>query len=717
MLLNGDQCESLLHDALARWQGVQMVDPLWVADARSRHGASSSIDDGVAIARERRAGRVVLGEVWQFRDTIHVRGLLYDAGGKRLVREQSVRIAPDLNDAQVRFQELADSLLTGRGLATGPPPRNAGQFSLPAWRAFQDGYAALQRWDLDSAKAKLRMALTLDPNYGAAQLWLAQTLAWSGDEPKSWRSLAAGALVSHDSLAPRDRGMAQAMLALAESRYPDACGKFRALLAQDSLDFAAWFGLGECQGKDSLVLRDSASPTGWRFRSSYHAAVNAYRRALEIVPSVHQAFEGEAYTRLPRLLFTETNRLRHGYALVPDTIRFAAYPTLQRDTVEFLPRPVTEAVATEPGSIPASISAAVGHNREVLRDVATTWVRAYPDRAEPHETLALVLETLGELIAGKAPGVSALDEIRRARKTATDASQRLRLGSIEARFLLKAERMVALRGLADSVLAANPNPTMDDARQLRGLAALTGRVRLAARLQRKAAPDYTFLTPEWEEVTVPLHLTDAALGLFAYSTFGTPADSLQTLEQRVERLIPSYVEPLKRERARQAMLDGPAVLAFPERGLGPMHRAKAGGNYLLEMQWEIARRDTAAFRNHLRRIHQNQRGLRPGDVSFDATYHTARLLLQLGDTAEATQTLDLPLEALPTLGSSIVDWLPEAATLVRGMALRAELAGRAGDSTAASRWAKDVLVLWSAADQELQPTVTKMRGLVGGEGN
>ena len=64
MLLNGDQCESLLHDALARWRGVQMVDPLWVSDARSRRGGASSIADGIAIARERRAGRIVLGEVW-----------------------------------------------------------------------------------------------------------------------------------------------------------------------------------------------------------------------------------------------------------------------------------------------------------------------------------------------------------------------------------------------------------------------------------------------------------------------------------------------------------------------------------------------------------------------------------------------------------------------------------------------------------------------------
>jgi hypothetical protein len=205
------------------------------------------------------------------------------------------------------------------------------------------------------------------------------------------------------------------------------------------------------------------------------------------------------------------------------------------------------------------------------------------------------------------------------------------------------------------------------------------------------------------------------LGLFAYSAFGTPTDSLVALEQRVERLIPSYVEAGRRERARQAMLDGPAVLAFPERGLRPMHRAKAGGNYLLEMQWELARGDTAAFRKHHLKIREVQRDIRPGDVAFDGTYHEAWLLLEAGDTAAATRLLDLSLEALPTLGTAVIDQLPEVATLVRGMALRAELAGRPGDSTTAKRWAKNVLLLWSGADGELQPTVKRMRELVGGQ--
>jgi serine/threonine protein kinase len=708
LLLNGDQCESLLHDALARWRGVQMVDPLWVADARSRHASTSSIDDGVAIARERRAGRVVLGEVWQFQDTIYVRGLLYDASGKRLVREQSVRISSDLSDAQARFQELADSLLIGGGLVGGVPPRGGGRLSLPAWHAFQDGYAALQRWDLDSAKAKLRQALAIDPTYGMAQLWLAQVSAWAGEEPESWKQYAAGALASSDSLGPRDHELGEAMLALAEQRFPLACERFRDLIARDSLDFAAWFGLGDCHGKDPLVVRDSTG-AGWSFRGSYHAAVNAYRRALELVPSAHLAFRGETFHRLPDLLYTEPNQIRKGYALTPDTVRFGAFPSMTRDTLEFLPRPMTDVVAAEPGAIPATVNAAVSHNRELMREIATTWLRAFPNRADAHETMAMVLETLGELTAGRSKDLSALSEVRRARAMATAPGQALRLANMETRFLVKTEQMAAARALADSVLRAHPKPTLDDARQLRGLAALTGHVHLAAQLQRRAAPEVTFLTSAWEEVNVPLQLADAALGLFAYSAFGTPTDSLVALEQRVERLIPSYVEPGMRSRARQAMLDLPAVLAFPERGIRPMHRPKAGGNYRLEMQWELARGDTTALRRDFDELREIRRNTHPGDVAFDGTYHEARLHLAIGDTAEATHLLDLSLNALPTLGTYLLDQLPQVATLVRGMALRAELAAAAGDGKSAKHWAGMVATLWAQSDPELAPLVERMR--------
>jgi tetratricopeptide (TPR) repeat protein len=440
LLLNGDQCESLLHDALARWHGVRIVDPLWVADARSRRLGSVRVEDGVAIARQRLAGRVVMGEVWQFQDTIHVRGLLYDAAGNQLLREHSVRIAPDLSDAQARFQELADSLLIGGG-AAGTPPGEAGRLSLPAWREFQEGFAALQRWDLDSAKAKLKQALIIDPTYGTAQLWLALVLDWAGEDPKTWKTYAAGALASNDSLPPRDRVLAEALLALSSGDFPQACQAFQDVIARDSLDFAAWFGLGDCHARDPLVVKDS-SGEGWHFRGSYEAAVKAYRRALEIVPSVHLAFRGQAFHRLPELLYTETDRIRQGYALQGrDTVRFGAFPTMSRDTLEFEPHLLTEVVAAEPGAIPATTATAVSRNRELMREIATTWVRAFPDRADAHETLALVLETLGELTVGRSKDFSALSEIHRARATATEPAQALRLANIETRLLVKSEQM------------------------------------------------------------------------------------------------------------------------------------------------------------------------------------------------------------------------------------------------------------------------------------
>jgi hypothetical protein len=183
------------------------------------------------------------------------------------------------------------------------------------------------------------------------------------------------------------------------------------------------------------------------------------------------------------------------------------------------------------------------------------------------------------------------------------------------------------------------------------------------------------------------------------------------LEDRVERLIPSYVAPGRRTKVRQALLDHPTLLAFPERGIRPMHRKKAG-RYLLQMQWLLGQKDTTGLRESFKQIKEVQRDLRPGDVAFDATYHEAWLLLAIGDTTQATQLLDLSLDALPTMRTEILDQLPQIATLVRGMALRADLAARANDPATARRWARNVLLLWSSADPELQPTVHRMQSLM-----
>ena len=93
-------------------------------------------------------------------------------------------------------------------------------------------------------------------------------------------------------------------------------------------------------------------------------------------------------------------------------------------------------------------------------------------------------------------------------------------------------------------------------------------------------------------------------------------------------------------------------------------------------------------------------------------YLTARLLLALGDTAGAARYMDGSLETLSRAYSALLAYLPMAGTLVRMMALRAELAAARGETSIASRWASAVVALWSGAEPVLQPTVERMRGIV-----
>src|SRR3989449_8630082 len=118
-----------------------------------------------------------------------------------------------------------------------------------------------------------------------------------------------------------------------------------------------------------------------------------------MVPSVPLALRGDASARLPSLLFTETNVFRGGYALTPDTVLFGAWPTLDHDTLAFVPYVLKDLLAGRPGTERAdfAVERAVAHNREVLRSITAEWVRVFPNSADALEAHGRTLETLGEL--------------------------------------------------------------------------------------------------------------------------------------------------------------------------------------------------------------------------------------------------------------------------------------------------------------------------------
>src|SRR5438128_1028121 len=716
VLLNGDQCELLIYDAFRRWADVRVMDGLRVDDQRLRRGnPPATLREALATARQLRSGLLVWGQAGEFGDSVQVHAAVYDVASGDVVRAHAIHFSKDLHELGRKFDELADSLL----LNPHSPSAAAGAIGtdrLAAWRAYSSGDSAVGVWDFPAAARLFGAAIAIDPQYPQANLWLAQVSEWVGESASQWRSFAVAALASARPLGPQDRARAEALLAMADRRFDQACARYRQLLSRDSLDFTAWFGLGECHRQDRLVVKDATSASGWRFRGSYQTALEAYRRALQIVPSVHLAFRGDAFARLPSLLFTETNVFRGGYALTPDTVLFGAWPTLDHDTLAFVPYVLKDLLAGRRGSELADlVERAVAHNREVLRSITAEWVRVFPNSADALAAHARTLETLGEIetAGGGSEERSALAMIRRARHYAGDSTQAFRLAVAETRLLLKRAEFDHPRALADSLLGARRADEPAVAGDLARLAVLTGHVHRAAELLPRSEPESVMTSPQGVEIRVHPRITQAALRLLVYSAVGAPLDSVTALERRIERDVLVYIDASRRTVVRQSAMDLPAVQTFPELGLHAVHRAKAGGLYLMEWQWGLAHGDTTGVRGRVAAKLAERKGRVPGDVAIDFTFQESRLLLQLGDTLTATEYLGRSLDALPTLGTTLLSWVSESAGLVRAMALRAELAAHAGDVATARRWGRAVGTLWSDADAPLRPTVERMRILAG----
>ena len=718
-LVNGDQCELLLSQAFGRWTDVRLADPLRVHDARTRRGDQPmTLDQAERLAKDVGAGMLVWGDVSTVGDSIQITAALYDLrrGGKS-VRESTVRIHKDGRQLEEKFRELADSILLGGDNAERRPDV-AGTSVLAAFYAYAEGRDALARWDLPSAERAFHSALDIDPSYAQASLWLAHAEIWDDKPVAGWQVNTTRALAHAEKLGSKDLALAHALSSLAAGNYPDACERYRRITTRQPGDFVAWFGLGECHRRDRIVEPDPKSPSRWRFQASYHGAATAYRRALELVPSAHRAFTGIAIRRLTKLFFAETFWYRAGYAPGKDTLQFGAYPSLDHDTLAFVPWPIADFFSAKGGSRPPTMEAAVAHNRQELRALIQTWTAAFPTSADAHEALALVLETTGELDLGPSSDRSALASIRRARSLSTDPEQALRAAVAEARLLFKLERFAEAAKLADSVLTAGPpEPSPIAARRLGGLALLSGRVYRAAQLLPRAAPLETPQT--WDGIEIPdapIPVKQAGLALMAYAAVGQPAESLRAGKQLVEQRVASWAGPMTREQLRLAVLHVPMGLAFETIGISDVHRHDAGGDYVIEMQWAMAHGDTAAARAELARQAGLRTRARAGDVAINGTYAEAGVLLQLRDTAAAIAVLDFSMQALPTLGTYLLEQPEQIGCAIRAMVLRADLASRAGDRATAARWGSAVATMWADADAPLRATVARMQELAKGRG-
>ncbi|HET9293483.1 MAG TPA: protein kinase [Gemmatimonadales bacterium] len=694
----------LLQDAMARWEGMSLVDPFQVRDIVSRRDTSGFVEaEWRRLALGLGSGRYVRGSASRVGDSIRVHAVVFDAlatGGNPAIREHTVRLPLDLAGADSAFAMLADGLLLRSASAAGPQPVG-GTSSLPARRAYDEGSAAINDWDLTRADSSFSAAVRFDPQYAQAHLWLALVRSWSDPETAAaWQSAAERAAAGRPRLSGRDRQISDAVLASTRGDAAGACRIWEKLTGEDPHDFVVWYGLATCLRRDNAVVRDGRSPTRWRFRSSYHQALNAYQRAYVLLPSIHKAFREESFDVVVHQLLASGTDLRGGRALPPDSTTFLAYPSWAGDSLVLFPAPLQGPAGGAPRRT-ATTADAIHHQRQRVYEIARAWVAAFPASADALQALAVSLELLGDR--------SALDTLLKARRLVVDPAEVVRVaaGEIWMRVLFGSPAdlpsLRVARQLADSLLDRIPDGVPTEPQLLSSLAALTGRAHLAAQLSRQVP-----MRKGWE---TPPALVGIASTFLTYAAMGGPADSLQALERRVVRAIDQDVLSSERAEVQRVWLALPTTLAFPEYRLPSIKALVGQGNPLVDADAAFLRGDSTAAWRTLVAVRAAAESSSPADFTIDQLYPETWLMAQLGQPDTAAQWLDPTLNALARTPPQLFNEAFRAGTLVRAMAFRADLAKRAGDRDTARRWAAAVVVLWSDADDFLQPLVRRMKVL------
>ena len=710
-VLDGADCAELLAEAFARWSEIRLADKTRLYDALARRGERVPFripfDTAIAIALRLGAGKLVMGQLWSFGDTLRLTAGLYDvAHGGVPMREITTRLAAN-GAIGAAFNALADSLL---GADPGDV-RGAGAEqtrSLRALRAYALGQRQIREWDLAGAASHFRGAVAADSDFAQAYLWLGQALVWSDDTtPEAARDRAAiarraGRLL--DRLSGADAALLLAQEPMFAHRWPDACQRYREILAADSSSFAGWYGLAECNALDRVVIRHPSDTARFTFRGGYETAVQAYRRALVLAPAFNLTSERRAIERLPRLLFAERWYTRQG---VMDGSGYVAYPELEADTLAFYAIPGALAGAGREGLEPPSHRAAVARNRRILMEVSTSFADAFPDEPVAHRTLARALESVGTLEVGEPR--SAIVEFGEAQRLERHAGQRARDAADRVRVLIKVGDFAGARRLGDSLLRVAPRATAGVA----GVAVLLGRPSLARHFFATEDTAWLPSSADNQPVAIPLGTAQAGLALLAYAAAGGPGDSIVALERRLDERM-AGVPAARRALMQSALLDVSAELVFDALGLRPAHRTRPPGPRLeMVLQWRLAHGDTASVRTSLDSLERAHGGrLSSGESTPDGVYMNTRLLLALGDTATAERTLSVPLDSLVALHTATLQYVPLAGCLVRNMALRAELAAVRGDWSTARRWASAVVALWGGAESSLQDTPIRVSKIV-----
>jgi len=688
---------SMLDLALSQWRDLRGVGHERVHDLYQEggfvEGQVVGLDEARRLARQTGAWTVVLGEYERARDSLHLVARAYDvATGERLdVAEVRGRMDEDVRPL---FDELATRLLNLSGAPSGDRMGLAAatSTSLEAYRSYLAGQEQLKLWSLGDAQTAFERAVGIDSTFSLAYFRLAVTRGWVSAVPDSLtRSYLAAAIRYSDRLPERERTMIEAYRALIEGQSQEAQALYGELVARDSSDAEAWYGLGDAWFHDLSNPDRAAAMT---------RSLAAFRRTIALDPRFALAYDhvnamlSMAARDDPAVALLPGERL----VLTRDTRRQSTIPAAELRTA--VTRARQEGVATarawtdfQPGTIRARRAlmdayAVAGERDSAL--AAVDAIRALP--VEGAAQYAAFLEARTRLATGDPRG-------------AANAVRAILPALDPARLVM---RDLGQEAVFDVLSGASALAYVGD---VEGAASV---IRAAGAVRHAVLPDASIVDAYgdgrvWTEGRL------AALG----AAVGLPPANLEASWAQVRdiaRSAPQRERPLLAWAGASAA-QGLLLASPPDPGALRELEQLTGVPARPEFQAlaALARGDSAAARSALAAkpaAEKAGKGMESGKMASSAgigmgDYRpiAAEVHFQLGDYGETIRLLEgFDPEHFETRGFDARWGLLARVRLLRGLALE-----RLGRKAEAEGEYRQVLAQWEGADGRLQATVQEAR--------
>ena len=583
------------------------------------------------------------------------------------------------------------------------------------------GRTAFESWDLQSAETLLRKAVDKGPRNPSAQLWLAQLLMLKGAPQEEWHSLALRSAERKSELNAFDQRRVAALTASVSDTSSDRCAAFQTLASSKDPshpdDFSASLAYADCLVRDQTVIADASSPSGFRFRRSYQRVALLYEELATLNRSNSLAFKA-LMPRLERVLVTNKNALRRGIERGDVETQFIAWPELRSDSLAYVPVRLSAAASGTRNE--RSLERAITRNLATLERLAQLWTANAPLDPDAHEMFARMLEAGGKLDGDDA---SAISHVSMARNIAEQSAgpdsegakylRRVSLGMMQVRMSLKLGKFESASMLADSILTWKAPRNRDDSaaraadEKLAGLAALTGRLGRVMELELRNARDQEVSLPSGEVTILPNEIARDAVALRTYAALGAPAESIIVVRDRISSRLGSLLPSAKADEVRASLFARPLSLAAPSIGVEPGGSLNESAGPFVRVLRNLARGNRRAARAAADSLSALHPGTAPGEITMDAVLQESWLRAAAGDTLGATTFLDNSLGGLSRAPPNLLARPMLAASLVRAMILRSQLASRAGDEAKAKKWSAAAVSLWQRGDA---PMLELLRG-------